>query len=72
MEDEEVEKINLANPFMKYGFEGEDMWMVKIRGQDQKKLWFLCKPKTIKLLFFFFFLKNHDRKQRNIVGYLGV
>lgn len=55
MEDEEVEKIILANPFMKSGFEGEDMWMVKIRGQGQKKLWFLCKPKTIKLLLLLLF-----------------
>ena len=59
MEDEEVEKIILANPFMKSGFEGEEMWMVRIRGQGQKKLWFLCKPKTtiyiyIYIYFFFF------------------
>lgn len=54
MGDEEVEWTTSVNPFMKSGLEGEEKWVVKIRGQGKKKVWFLCKLKVIRKLLLIF------------------
>lgn len=54
MTDEERKSTTLVNAFMKSGFEGQEKWVVKVRGQGQKKVRFLCKLKTPGKLSFFY------------------
>lgn len=61
MTDEERKSTTLVNAFMKSGFEGQEKWVVKVRGQGQKKVRFLCKLKTPGKLSFFYWTFMMER-----------